>query len=189
MNQLTSILLHMDLMDTDLLRTCRSLDLHISIAADRIVQLRDLIVLWVIRIKIVFTIKFTILSNGTVRSKSYGSCILNDLLIQHWQRTRHTGTHRAGMGVGCSSKFCTAGAEDLGLSCKFYMNLQTDDGLILFAHLRFSSLILLFCCFTTLIGSGLLISISSTDDVVLFEAVADQLHTDRQSGLNSNGFH
>ena len=40
------------------------LDLYLSVSADRVVQLRDLIVLCIIRIEIILTVKFAVLTDG-----------------------------------------------------------------------------------------------------------------------------
>ncbi len=49
--------------------------------AYRIIQLRDLIVLRIIWIKIVFTIELAILINLTISCQSNCHCILNNLLV------------------------------------------------------------------------------------------------------------
>ena len=99
--------------------------------ADRQIQLTDLIVLWIIRVEIILSVKFTVLRDLTVRSKTYSYYIFNDLFIQYGQRTRHTCTYRAGMCIGRTTKSGRASTEYLGLGCKLYMNFQTDDCFIL----------------------------------------------------------
>ena len=66
MDQFSGILLHVDLMDPDPLCSCRRLKLHVTVMADRQIQLGNLIVLRVIRVKIVFPVKFTELVDLTV---------------------------------------------------------------------------------------------------------------------------
>ena len=139
MNQFAGILLHMDLVDTHRLRIgaailSRHLDLYRTIPADGQIQLRDLIVLRVIGIEIIFSVKFTILCDGTIRRKTYCHRIFYHLFIQHRERSRHTGTHRAGVGVGSAAERCGTAAEYFRLRGKLYMNFQTDDGFILFCH-------------------------------------------------------
>ena len=54
MDQLTGILLHMDLMDAhSLFAALRGLDLHTAVMADGQIQLRDLIILGIVRIEII----------------------------------------------------------------------------------------------------------------------------------------
>ena len=70
MDQLTCVLLHMHLMDPDFFLTSFCLDLHKSIMADWQIQLGNLVVLRIIRIKIVLTVKFAILIDAAVCGKS-----------------------------------------------------------------------------------------------------------------------
>ena len=139
MNQFTGILLHMDFVDTH--RLCigaavlsRHPDLNRAIPADGQIQLRDLIVLRVIGIEIIFSVEFTILCDGTIHRKTYCHRIFYHLFIQHGERSRHTGTYRAGVGVGSAAERRGTAAEYFRLRGKLYMNFQTDDGFILFCH-------------------------------------------------------
>ena len=70
MNQLTCILLHMHLVDTYGLFACGSLDLNGSVIADWQIQLRDLVVLRIIRVKIVLTVKLAVLMDMAVCRKT-----------------------------------------------------------------------------------------------------------------------
>ena len=83
MDQLSGILLHMNLMDSDFLLSCPRFNLYLTIAADRQIQLGNLIILRIIRIKIILTVKFTILGNRAVRSKSDRYGIFEYLFIQY----------------------------------------------------------------------------------------------------------
>ena len=117
MHQISGILLHMNLMDTnDLLSGCR-LDLDTAISADWQIQLGDLVVLRVIRVKIVFTVKFTILGNTAVCGDSHCHCIFDYLTVQHRKGTRHTGTDRTGMCVWCTAECRGTAAEDFCFRC------------------------------------------------------------------------
>jgi len=125
----------MNLVDPDLLLSCCRLDLHPAVMADRQIQLGDLVVLGIIRIEIILPVKFAILVDTAVGSQTYGQGIFHHLLIENRQGAGHTGAHRAGMGVGRSSELGGASAEDLGSGSQLYMNLQTYDCFVLFAHL------------------------------------------------------
>ena len=105
----------MDLVDADRLFAGSRLDLHAAVAADRQIQLGNLIVLRVIRVKIVLAVKFTILGDRTVRRKSDCHRIFHHLLVQYRKGSRHTGAHRAGVAVGRSAKGCRAAAENFCL--------------------------------------------------------------------------
>ena len=125
----------MDLMNAYHLFPRSGLDLDAAVVADRQIQLGDLVVLRIVRIKIILTVKFTILVNLTVGRKAYRHRIFNDLLIQYRKRTRHTGAHRTGMGIRRASKCSGASAENLCLCRELHMDLQSDHGLILSGHL------------------------------------------------------
>ena len=186
MNQLSCILLHVNLMDTNFLGTSFCLDFHIAVPANGRVQLRNLVILGVIRIEIILPVKFAVTGDGTIGGQTHGHSVLYHFLIQHRQGTGHTGTHRTGMGVGRSSKCGAAGAENLGFSGQLYMDLQTDDGLILFTHFLHSFLISLACKGRP--APAALVSVSRPDNMLLFEAVAQKLQADGQSlGIHAAG--
>ena len=132
MDQLTGILLHMHLMDTYGLFACGSLDLNSSVIADRQIQLRYLVVLGVIRIKIVLTVKLTVLMDMTVCRKTCLDSKLYHFFVEDRKRSRHTGADRAGMCIRCASEFCGASAKDLCFCGKLHMHLKSYDCLILF---------------------------------------------------------
>ena len=81
MHQFSGIFLHVDLVNTHLFFAGRSLDFHAAVAADRKVQLRNLIILWVIRIEIILTVKLAVLCNLAVGRKTYRHRIFNNLLV------------------------------------------------------------------------------------------------------------
>ena len=134
MDQFTGILLHMHFMDTDLLRTYGSIYHQPAIVADRHIQLRDLIVLGVVRIEIVFPVKTAVLVDPAIRCQTKCQRIFYHLSVEDRKASGHSGADRTGMGVWRTSELCGASAEDLGSGSQFYMNFQTDDCFILFLH-------------------------------------------------------
>ena len=86
----------------------------------------------IVRIKIVLTVKFTILINLTISCQACTKGKLYNLFIQYGKGAWHTGTHRTGMGVRCSSKGSGTATEDFRSGGKLYMNLKSDNCLILF---------------------------------------------------------
>ena len=70
MDQLTCVLLHMHLMDPHLFLSCFCLNFYKAIMADWKIQLGNLIVLRVVRVKIVLTVKFAVLIDAAVGGKS-----------------------------------------------------------------------------------------------------------------------
>ena len=81
MDQLSGILLHVDLMNADFLFSASRLDLDPAIVTDRKIELGNLIVLRIIRVEIVLSVKLAILIDSTVRRKTNCKCILNNLLV------------------------------------------------------------------------------------------------------------
>ena len=81
MNQLSGIFLHMNFMNTNFLFTGRRVDRDIAVVADREIQLGNLVVLRVIRVKIVFPVKFTELVDTAVCRQTDRHRVFNNLLI------------------------------------------------------------------------------------------------------------
>ena len=104
MHEFSGILLHMDLVDAHLLFAGVRLDLYASVAADWQIQLRNLIILWVVRIEIILTVKLAVLCDLAVCCKTNCDCILNYLLVQDRKGTWLAGTYRTGMTVRCPTK-------------------------------------------------------------------------------------
>ena len=132
MNQFTGIFFHMHFMNADFFLSGRSFDLYPSIMTDWQIQLGNLVVLRVIRIKIVLSVKFAVLVDLAVCCKSGFQCKFYYLTVQNRQRTRHTGADRTGMCIRSATKLCRASAENLCFCCKFYMDFKANDCLILF---------------------------------------------------------
>ena len=80
-NQLSCIFLHMDLVDANFLLSRCGVDLHISIVADRQIQLGNLIVLRVVRVEIVLPVEFAELVDFAVCSQSDAQGVIDNLLI------------------------------------------------------------------------------------------------------------
>ena len=102
--------------DTNFLGTSFCLDFHIAVPANGRVQLRNLVILGVIRIEIILPVKFAVTGDGTVGGQTHGHGVLYHLLIQHRQGTGHTGTHRTGMGLSL-----------IHISLAMYVRYGTDN--------------------------------------------------------------
>ena len=81
MDQLSGIFLHVNFMNTNFLFTGRRIDRDITVMADREIQLGNLVVLRVVRVKIVFPVKFAELVDTTVCRQTDRHRVFNDLLI------------------------------------------------------------------------------------------------------------
>ena len=134
MNQLSGVLLHMNLMDSHRLFSLGSLNVHMPVSANRQIKLADLIILRVVWIKIIFPVKLTVLCNRAVGGKPDCHRSIYHLLIQHRKRTRHPCADRAGMGIRRPAKRRGTAAEYFRLCRKLHMNFQTNHSLILFCH-------------------------------------------------------
>ena len=121
-------------MDADFLLSISHFNLHITISGNRKIELRYLIILRIIRIKIILSFKFTILVNSTLSRNSNCRRIFYNLLIQNRKRARHTRTYRACMRIRSASELRTAPTEYLGLCCKLNMHFKSYDCFILFTH-------------------------------------------------------
>ena len=139
MDELARILFHMHFVDPYFLGSCSCLDLHIAVSRDRQVELRDLIVLRIIRVEVVLPVKLAHLGDLTVSRKPDRHRVLYHLFVQHRQGARHSGAHRTCMRVRRAAEFCAAAAEDLRLSSKLDMHFKSNDCLILFCHVLYAS--------------------------------------------------
>ena len=81
-------------------------DLYLSVSADRVVQLRDLIVLWIIRIEIILTVKFTVLCDCTVGCKTDSNCFFYYPFIQYRYAGFPSGVEPSGGGICDGSGNC-----------------------------------------------------------------------------------
>ena len=136
MDKLARILLHVNLMNSNLFNTALfRLDFNIAVSANRQIELGNLIVLWVIRVKIIFPVKFAVSRDVTVRCKSDVNSIFQHLSVQYRKGARHTGADRTGMGIGRAPECSGTAAENLCPGCKLNMHLKSYDSFILLFHL------------------------------------------------------
>ena len=134
MDQFSCIFFHMHLMDPDFFRTCRCLNLQESIVTDGKIKLGNLVVLRIVRIKIILSVKFTVLVDLAVGRQTQGQSVFYHLFIQYRKGPGKSCAYRTGMSIGSSPELSRAAAENLGFCRKFYMDFQSDDRLILFFH-------------------------------------------------------
>ena len=134
MHQLACVLLNVDSGDADALFTAFRLNVQMSFAAQREIILGNLICLGQIGIEVILTVLLGIGSNFAAGGKSCLHRILHHLAVQHRQRTGHTGAHRAALGIGRRTEFGGAAAENLCGGFQLYMDLQSNDHLIVCNH-------------------------------------------------------
>ena len=193
MDQLSCILLHVDLVNPHFLLTGRCLDLHETVVTDGEVELGDLIILGIVGIKIVFPVKPAVLVDFTVDRQPHRQGVFHHLSVQNRKRPRHSGADRAGVGVGCSAEFRRAGTENLCFRGKLHVDLQPYDCLILSAHLlrllsgRHDGLYchrlsrFRYCTRRHFIRTASLKRVTGADDILFLKTVSDQLKADGES--------
>ncbi len=140
MDQFSGILLHVHLMNAHNFLCISRLNFYKSVSCNGKIQLRNLVVLGIVRIKVILPVKLAYSCDLTVGGKADRHGIFHHLFIQDRKGTRHPGAYRAGMGIRRCSECSAASAENLCLCCQFHMNLQPDDCLILFCHNGYASL-------------------------------------------------
>ena len=113
MDQFTGILLHMHLVNADLFLAHGSVHHQPAVVANGHIKLRNLVVLRVIRIEIVFPVKTAVLVDTAVCRKAKSQCIFHHLFVENRKASGHSRADRAGVGVGRTSEFCGASAENL----------------------------------------------------------------------------
>ena len=102
--------------------------IHIPLPADRQIQLGDLVILGIVWIKIVFAVKTADPHHLTVGRKPHRYSVIQHLPVQHRQRSRHTGTYRAGVAVGPAPKGGGTTAEYLCSRGKLHMHFRCPGG-------------------------------------------------------------
>ena len=138
MQQLARVLLKMDALKAAGLLFSVHIEEHLAVFADRHIELRNLVGLGQVRIKIILAVGFAELVDRAAGRLAHLGRIVHNLLVEHRQRARHTGADRTGVSIDRRAERGRAGAVDLALSGKFRMHLKADDSLIF--HLSFPPL-------------------------------------------------
>ena len=71
----------MNLVDSYIFLSAIYINFYVTVAADWKIELGNLVVLWIVRIKIILSVKFAILGNRTIGCKSDCHGILYDLFV------------------------------------------------------------------------------------------------------------
>ncbi len=133
-NKLARIFFHVDFVDAHKFLLALHLNFNFAIAANWVVELAYLIILWIVWIEIILAIEFAILSDGTVCGKTNCNGLFHHLPVKHRKGTWHTGTNWTCVSVRGAAKCCATAAENLCLCGKLHMNLKADDCFVCFAH-------------------------------------------------------
>ena len=125
----------MDTGHADTLFPAFHFNVDMAAQANRLIELRDLIVFRQIGIKIVFTVEFIEFLDIAVQSKSRTDRKFHHLFVEHGQSAGHTQADRADMGVGFAAELSRAGAERFRICFKLSMDFQADNSSIFFHYL------------------------------------------------------
>ena len=123
---LAGVLLHVGPLDTDAFARRQ---LQPTVDIDRLVVLRDLIVLGHVGIEVVLAMEYRRFHRAVQRLTN-GHCVLDGLVIEHRQRTGQAEADRAHVGVGLVAESIAAAAEQLGRRSELAMHFETDDSLV-----------------------------------------------------------
>ena len=151
-HQLTRILLDMDALDTDdLARAVRIFlvqrHLDFALADDRVVQLRNLVALRQIGVKIILPVEPGIAVDLRVDRHAGADRLADALTVRHGQHARHCGVDEAHMAVRFPAISGRRARKELGFRCDLRMDLKADHDLPLtgytldavFAHITTTS--------------------------------------------------
>ncbi len=97
-----------------------------AVTADRSVELRDLVSLGQIGVKIVFTVKFTVFRNRAVERKSQLDGIFDDGAVQLRESSRHARTDRADLDIDRAAECGGTAAEQLRLGGQLGVYFQAQ---------------------------------------------------------------
>ena len=133
-HQLASVFLHVQALDSDLFQIgvfsfFSNFHLDPTLLCDRLIELRDLIVLRKVWIKILLAIEFAVFSNIQVQRHRSLNGVLEHFLIQNRKRAWQSTNHRIDMGVGVIPVSRGSGRENLAVGAQLHMGLKTDHGL------------------------------------------------------------
>ena len=126
MDQLAGIFFNLNAVNTDDPPVGKG---EVSVSADGLFQLRDLVGFGKIGVTVVFAHHAGGFGDFAVQGKPGALGEFHDVAVEPGQCARQTDTHRAAVGVGGAAKGCGAAAENFCSGGKLHMGLQTADQL------------------------------------------------------------
>ena len=109
-------------------------DIEVAIDGDRLVVLRDLVVLRLVRVEVVLPREPAPRRDLAVEREPDSDRRLDGGLVEHRQRTRQAEAHRAHPGVGLGAELVGAAAEHLGGGRQLDVHLQAEHRLVAHEH-------------------------------------------------------
>ncbi len=92
--------------------------------------MRDLIRLWKIGIKVIFTVHLADVIDAAMQSVAHAHGIVHNALVQGGQRSGHTGTNRAAIGIDHGAEGVFTAAVNFGLGVQLCMDLQAHNDFV-----------------------------------------------------------
>src|SRR5260221_9842727 len=115
MQALAGVLFHVEASDADSLRTIRRFDFQPAVLGNGLIELRNLVALGQVRIKVILARKNRSLPNLAVQRHRSQDGVFNSLLVEYRKRSRQAEADGANVGVGLVAKARRAGTENLGV--------------------------------------------------------------------------
>ena len=132
MNQLPCVLFDVNSGNADTLGMSLFINnsINISILAKRNIKLRDLIRLWKIGIKVIFTVHLADVIDAAMQSVAHTHGIVHNALVQGGQCSGHTGTNRAAIRIDHGAEGVFTAAVNFGLGVQLCMDLQAHNDFV-----------------------------------------------------------
>src|SRR4051794_21521565 len=133
--RLARVLLEMHPLDTDAVCRPRNVDVEITLDAQRLVVLRDLVVLRHVRIEVVLAREAAPRRDRALQRKADLHGELDGPGVGDGKAAGQSETDRADLGVGCAAEHRRASAEQLRRRAQLDVRLQTECRVVAFEHL------------------------------------------------------
>ena len=131
-HQFARVLFHVDFVQANVLfLPAVGRDRYAAARADRRIELRNLISLRQVGVKIVFAVKARQAGDLAAERQAGAHRALHHRAVEHGKRTGLSGADRTGVRVGCAAEGCGTAAEDLCLGIHFDMDFESADDFIL----------------------------------------------------------
>ena len=108
-------------------RFSRHFNFHLSTLADRLIELRNLVILGHIRVKVIFAVPFAHFGNLTTKQQSDPNGFLNGFTIHHRERSGQTQYHGISEGIGRLAESGAHTSEHLRFRVQLNVNFKTYD--------------------------------------------------------------
>ncbi|MPM94418.1 hypothetical protein SDC9_141564 [bioreactor metagenome] len=139
MDQLAGILFNVNTGHTDALDILPHQHIQITMLAQGYIELRDLVCLGQVRVKVVFAVLLRHPINGAVQRMAHFNSTFDHLLVEHRQRAGVAHANRAAKGIDLGTKPVFAATENFCFCVQLGMYFKADDGFKVVVHLSLTS--------------------------------------------------